>query len=203
MEKAVLKTLIYADIFEFPLKAWEIHKWLISKKCDLIGVEKALKRLLKKKKMIYKNDLFALLGREALISKRKNTTEFTQQNLKKVKFIVGSIGLIPWVKMVGICGDWSMKKVSKKDPVKLFVVTSKNKLRISKLIIETILTGIGKIYLGQILEEEQLEYREKNLYTAHGALQMQPIWQKDKVYTRYLNANAWAFDFLPNWTTAD
>src|SRR5262245_34090416 len=48
MESAILKTLIYADIFDYPLKAWEIHKWLISKKkCELSEVEESLRRLVK------------------------------------------------------------------------------------------------------------------------------------------------------------
>ncbi|MDO8618530.1 MAG: hypothetical protein Q7R49_01135 [Candidatus Daviesbacteria bacterium] len=203
MEKAVLKTLIYADIFDFPLKAWEIHKWLIGKKCDLVDVEKALSRLIKKKKVVYKNDLFVLTGREKLNYKRKKGSEFIQKNLKKVQLIVNSIKLIPWVKMVGICGDWSMKKVSKNDVVKLLVVTEENKLGTSKRIIETVLNGMEKVCLGKIVEKTNIEYEEKNLYSAHAALQMQLIWQKDKTYTKYLIDNSWAFKFLPNWTTSD
>lgn len=200
MEKAVLKTLIYSDIFDYPLKAWEIHKWLIGEKCDMIQVEKALKRLILKKQVIYKNDLFALSGRESLLSKRKAT--LNPQNLKRLQLITTSLKVIPWIKMVGIYGDWSMKKIGRRDPVKLLVVTSGNKLGISKTLIEGVLAGVEKIFLNQVIYEEELEFRIKNLFTAHEVLQMQLIWQREGIYTTYLNDNSWVFKFLPNWTTS-
>lgn len=201
MEKAVLKTLIYADIFDHPLKAWEIHKWLIGKKCDMTGVEKALQRLINKKQVVYKNGLFALSGREHLLKKTAEL-KFSQQNIASLKIFQSGIRLIPWVKLVGLCGDWRMKRTFRKDPVRLFIVTSKNKLGASKMLVEAILRGTEKICLGKIVEESELGYEEKNLYQAVAVLKMQPIWQRDHCYSKYLRENSWAFNFLPNWTTA-
>ncbi len=217
MEKAVLKTLIYADIFDYPLKAWEIHKWIIGKKCDLIDVEKALFKLTKKKKIIFKDDLYALKNRKEIFTKRKNKVKVSQDYFKKAKLITNTFKLIPWIKLVGVSGGLAMENASSGDDIDLFIITSNERIWISRSLLILTLTilgqrrkaadkkaeAAGKICLNLILQEDALEQKRKDLYIAHEVLQMVPLWQRGETYTKYLDSNSWAFKFLPNWTTGD
>ena len=217
MEKAVLKTLIYADIFDYPLKAWEIHKWIIGKKCDLLDVEKALFKLTKKKKIILKDDLYALKNRKEVFAKRKNKSKISQQYFKKAKLITNTFKFVPWIKLVGISGGLAMENASGGDDIDLFIITSNDRIWISRSLLILVLTilgqrrkaadnkqeAAGKICLNLILQEDALEQKRKDLYIAHEVLQMVPLWQRGETYTKYLDSNSWAFKFLPNWTTGD
>src|SRR5688572_27605672 len=119
MEKAILKTLIYADLFEYPLKVYEVHKWLIGKKSNLKQVEKALIRLKEKRKIKSKKDYFFLLGRESLLKKRQIREKHSQRYLVKAKICVWFLRLLPNLKLVGISGGLALKNAEKGDDIDL------------------------------------------------------------------------------------
>ncbi len=215
MEKAILETLIYADIFDYPLKAWEIHKWLIKKKCDLPAVEKGLVRLLKKKKIIQRKGFYVLKGRGSLVDLRIGRKTPSDEYLRSARLISHLFKLVPWIRLVGISGDLSMENASADSDIDLFIITQKNRLWLSRLSVLFILSllekrrrkgdskksAAGKFCLTLLIEEDQLEQKRKDLYTAHEVLQMRPIWDRNKMYTAFLQQNAWAFSYMPNWLT--
>ena len=79
MEKAILKTLIYANIFDYPLLAHEIHKWLIGKVVTIEQTEKALKKLVKTKKIILKDGVYFLKRRSELIEVRQKREKVSKK----------------------------------------------------------------------------------------------------------------------------
>ena len=66
---------------------------------------------------------------------------------------------------------------------------------------DTKVSAAGKFCLNLLVEEDQLEQQRKDLYIAHEVLQMKPLWERDKMYGKFLRANSWAFEYLPNWLT--
>ncbi|MBI2022238.1 hypothetical protein HYS97_00075 [Candidatus Daviesbacteria bacterium] len=213
IEKAILQTLIYADIFDFPLKAWEIHKWLIGKKASLRQIEKALRRQSLEFKVKIQKGYYFLKGRENLVSKRLKRKRQSQIYFNQAKLISQTFKLIPWVKLVGISGSLAMENSTKKDDIDLFIITQKNRLFLSRLLLLglTEITGkrrkknekpnktSGKICINTLLEEENLGQKNKNIYLAHEILQMKVLWQKDRIYQKFLEENNWVFKYLPNW----
>ncbi len=213
MEKAILKTLVYADIFDYPLKIFEIHKWLIGRKTTLRQMEKALLRLSQKSKVKSKNGYYFLTRRANLVVKRNHEEKQSVKYLTKAKILTSILKLIPWIKLVGISGGLAMENASKQDDIDLFIITSKNRLWISRLFILGTLSMVGqrrkvgemggkiagKLCVNTLLEEDKLEQSNKDIYLAHEVLQMKVLWQRDGVYQKYLEDNDWAFKFLPNW----
>ena len=216
MEKAILKTLVYYDIFNFPLKAWEIHKWLIGKTSTLKQTEKAIHSLVKKQKIKTQKGYYFLSGRNGMVAKRLEREQVSKSHLQTAKLISKIFKLVPWIKLVGISGSLSMMGSSKTDDIDLFIITSKNRIWVSRLLLifltsltglrrtrrEKILTAHGKICINLILEESNLEQNKKNIYLAHEVLQMKLLWQKDSIYSDFLHTNSWAFKYLPNWRSS-
>lgn len=213
MEKAILKTLIYADIFDYPLNRYEIHKWLIGEKISLRQVEKALGKLIKKRKIRFLKGYFFLSGQNNLIRKRLVRSKQSNKYLNKLKVIAPILKLVPWVKLVGISGGLAMGNADKKDDIDLILITSKNRLWVSRLLVLGLLSIIGqrrkvgdkggkiagKLCLNILLEEDRLGQIRKDIYLAHEVLQMKVLWQRNGVYSKYLEDNSWVFKFLPNW----
>ncbi|MDP3733590.1 MAG: hypothetical protein Q8Q91_03515, partial [Candidatus Daviesbacteria bacterium] len=206
MDKAILKTLVYADIFDYPLTLREIHKWLINKKATLQQIEKKLPQ----------KNYYCLPGREKIIKIRKQREKQSKIYLRKAKIIALFLNIIPWIKLVGISGGLAMNNVLRKDDIDLFLITAKNRLWISRLLALGLLSLIGqrrkagdlgqkaagKICINTLLEEDCLEQANKDIYLAHEVLQMKVLWQRDGIYAKYLEDNFWAFKFLPNWIAA-
>lgn len=217
MEKTVLKTLIYAGIFDYPLKAYEIHKWLIGKQASLFQVEKALIKLLKKRRIVNFRGYYFLKNQKGLILKRKNKEEQSKVYFRKVKILSYFLKIVPWIKLVGISGGLALNNASKKDDIDLFIITSQKRIWLSRVLAIIILDLLGvrrkvrmgkskvagKICLNIFLQEDKLEQTKKDLYTSHEVLQMKVLWQREGIYSRYLEFNEWAFKFLPNWIGSD
>lgn len=204
MKRAILKTLIYADIFDYPLKVNEIHKWLIGRKAALRQVEKALK---------VSREYYFLPKREGLVAKRKLYEKNSVSYMLKAKIIAQILRVIPWVKLVGVSGGLALSNASKKDDIDFFIITAKKRLWLSRFFILGLLSFLrqrrkkgdrgvkiaGKVCVNILLEEDKLEQKNKDIYVAHEVLQMRPLWERDGIYAKYLQSNKWAFKFLPNW----
>ncbi|MBI2021435.1 hypothetical protein HYS93_00960 [Candidatus Daviesbacteria bacterium] len=215
MEKAILKTLIYSSLFDYPLKAWEIHKWLIGQKLTLRQVEKGLLILIKKGKVKTRSGYYFLPDKKRLVEKRINRQHFSNSLLKKAEKVAKLLKIIPWIKLVGISGNLAMDNASKNDDIDFFIITAKNRLWTSRLMILGLLDILRirrkkgekgrkiaqKICVNLLLEEDSLGQSNKDIYLAHEVLQMKVLWQKDDMYKKYLEENSWAFNFLPNWST--
>lgn len=201
MERAILKTLVYADIFDYPLTLREIHKWLIGKKASL--------RQIKMDQRKY----YCLPGREKIIKIRKQRIKQSKIYLRKAKIICQLLRIIPWIKLVGISGGLAMENAGKKDDIDLILITAKNRMWISRFLALGLLslTGqrrkrddlplkvAGKLCINTLLEEDCLEQSSKDIYLAHEVLQMKVLWQRDGIYSKYLEDNSWVFKYLPNW----
>lgn len=213
MEKAILKTLIYADIFDYPLTIFEIHKWLIGRKATLRQVEKALNKLCQVSSVKCQRGYYCLPRRNGIVNKRKRKEKQSESYLKKAQILTFLLKFIPWIKLVGISGGLAMGNASKKDDIDLFIITAKNRLWISRFFVLGILSLLGqrrkvgemgkkiagKLCINTLLEEDRLEQNNKDIYLAHEVLQMKVLWQRDGIYGKYLEDNTWAFKFLPNW----
>ena len=215
MEKAILKTLIYANIFDYPLKGYEVLKWLIEEEATLIKIEKALNRLIKKKKIQIFKDYYFLKNKRQLIFKRLRRQKISKNLLLKAKILTQVLKIIPWIKLVGISGGLAVDNCNKKDDIDLFLITDVNRIWLSRFFATVIFDLLrvrrkvkmkpnqvsGKFCFYTILDDDHLTQSFKDLYTAHEVLQMTLLWARGGIYTKYLSDNDWAFEYLPNWTS--
>lgn len=213
MEKAVLKTLAYADIFAYPMKVWEVHKWLLEKKASLRDVEKTLNNLSQEGKIKNQDGYYSLAGRKGLIRKRVERSAISKRYFARARLISQFFKLIPTVLLVGVSGGLAMENASSKDDIDLFVITDEGKLWQTRFLLLCILQALGKrrkksdskqaargkCCLNILIDENNLAQNGKDIYTAHEVLQLKVLWEKGDVYSKFLAANSWVFKFLPNW----
>ena len=213
MNEAILKTLAYFDYFGYPLKAWEIHKWLIQKKASLKQTEKALRNLVEEKKIFKENEFYLLRAKKNLVKKRLKGEGISKGRLFKAKLVAFLIKSIPWIKLVGVSGSLSVLASQEKDDIDLVIVTAGNRIWLSRLLLiflttltglrrkrrEKLLSAAGKICINLILEVDNLAQKNRNIYVAHEVLQMRLLWQRQQIYSRFLHDNQWVFRYLPNW----
>lgn len=204
MEKAILKTLVYADIFNYPLKINEIHKWLIGRKATLRQVERALNGY---------QEYYFLRRRNNLIAQRRRKEKQSFIYFRKARFLSQVLKIIPWIKLVGISGGLALNNAAKGDDIDFFIITAKNRLWICRILTLGLLSLLGqrrkrrekrreiagKLCVNILLEEDRLVQTNRDIFVAHEVLQMRVLWQRDGIYTKYLSDNSWAFKFLPNW----
>jgi predicted nucleotidyltransferase len=207
-KQAVLKTLQYADLFNYPLKEEEIKKYLIKKVGD-----KNLKEILKSAKEINNlSDFYFLKGRKNLVEARKKREKESLIKIEKAKKISLLLSKIPSVLLIAISGSVAVKNAKKEDDIDLFIVTEEKTLWTTRFLMILILKILGqyrsrgeknvkdKFCLNMFLTDKNLQFskNKRNIYTAREICQILPLFQRDKTYFKILFKNIWVKDFLPN-----
>jgi len=210
-EQAILTTILYSDIFSFPLTKEELWKWLISgKKLSKAVFAGALSNL--KNKLVFKNGYFCLKGREVIIERRvKNLSEVTKKR-RIAERVAQKLAHIPSVLFIGISGGLAAGNVLPEDDIDFVIIVKENTLFITRLFILGILECLGvrrsrnqkdtsdTICVNLIFDETSLSWfaKTQDLYTARELAQIIPLFERDAMYQRFMTANNWIERFLPN-----
>lgn len=212
-EKSILKTLLYSDIFNYPLKKEEIWKYLItSKKISKKEFEKSLNNLLVKKIIYFKNDYYCLDKKTKNINRRIKSKSESKKKIKMAIRIARYLFFVPTVKFIGITGSVAVENARESDDIDLFIITKKNSVWISRFLILILLQVFNKrrkrndsdfknkICLNLLISEDALVLKNerKDLYTAHEIIQIKPLFERDDVFKKFININKWVINFMPN-----
>lgn len=205
----VLKTLIYSDIFNFPLKEEEIWEYLIS---DKKITKKKFKVFLKEKAILSKNGFYFLKGRERIVKEREIRTKESLKKIEKAKKIARILSKISSIYLIAITGSLSLLDSKKEEDIDFFIITSKNTVWTTRLISVLILKYLGvyrkrnekkvkdKVCLNMIIGENKLalEKERRDLYSAHEIIQILPLFERNSTLIKFFKKNNWVNDFLPN-----
>jgi hypothetical protein len=195
---AVFQTVAYSDIFEHPLTAREIHRYLIGIKASLeevvlaAGKDGVVKRT---------GDYFTLPDREEIVNIRIQREARSRELLPHAMKYGRMLGVLPYIRMVALTGSLAVMNVSRDQDFDYMLVTAPGRVwtaRAFALALNRLARLQGyTLCPNLIISEIALEWSLHDLYSARELYQMIPITGVD-VYHRLLAANAWAQDFLPN-----
>ena len=202
LEWAILRTVAYADIFDFPLTLEEIHRYLIGIGSSLHRVEQALFiGHLVPELLIHHQNYFTLPGREHIIQTRQHRAVIAGQLWPKAVNYGRLIASLPFVRMVAVTGALAMDNVGFDADMDFVVVTEPGRLWLCRamviLLVRMAALRGDRICPNLFLSENSLLYSQHDLYTAHEMIQMVPV-AGFEVYQRMMLLNLWTRDYLPN-----
>lgn len=202
LEAAVLRTVAYVDLFDYPLTASEVHRYLIRIPATTNSVEKILANgRLVPQQITRHQGYFTLPGRQMIVDTRRRRTE-TARTLWPAAVRYGlAIAAIPFVRMVAITGSLAVNNVDPEADIDYLIVTENGRVWLARAltIILVRLAHLQGITLcpNYFLAERALLFTDRNLYTAREIAQMVPI-AGFGVYHYLRRLNSWTADFLPN-----
>jgi lipopolysaccharide/colanic/teichoic acid biosynthesis glycosyltransferase len=200
-ELVVLKTLSYYDIFNFPLTHEEIERSLIGE--ELGDISGHLKSLVDKNIVFEESGYFSLKNEPRMVSERVLNEQRADKYLRKAPFFVRIIRSFPFTRAVFISGSLSKGAVPKDGDIDYFIISAKGRLWLNR----TLLVLFKKIFLfnskkyfcvNYFISEDQLEIPDKNLFTATEIAHLLPVYN-DEVCKRFMEANNWYKDYLPQF----
>src|SRR3989344_27741 len=210
-EKLIIKTLLYSDIFDFPLSEEEIWRYLICEKN--VAKKHFINRIKKINSIVFrKNGYLFTTDRESIVKKRLKRIKESKIKLEIARKIIRKLFLLPTVMLIGVSGNLSMLNSEKRDDIDLFVIVKKNRIWISRFFLIAMLKLMGKyrkrgqknvsnkFCLNMLIDETSIKLSSNlhNLYTAHEVSQLMPIRQRKQTYKKFISSNPWTTDFLPN-----
>lgn len=198
LERAILETLAYSDIFEHPLRLEELHRYL-PVRADVAELPSALEAL--QEFVCMDDDVYFLAGREEIVDIRKARETRSRELLPHALRYGRILGALPFVRMAALTGSLAVLNVSKNADFDYMLVTAKGRVwtaRAFALLLNRLVRPFGHtICPNLIVSETALEWPLHDLYSARELVQMIPIAGLD-MYRKLMEANVWAQEFLPN-----
>jgi hypothetical protein len=207
LEDAILRTILYADVFNFPLTLPEIHHFLIATTpVSLRAVEETMMRSERLRSLVVCVDgYFMRVGREALAETR-HAREAASQALWNNAITYGRwLGRLPFVRMVALTGSLAVHNAVEDDDIDYIIVTADGRVWLTRAlaIIIVRLARLHGVLLcpNYVLAETALKQTRHDIFMAHEIAQMIPVYGHG-IYTTMRQANMWVADQLPNAGTA-
>ncbi len=203
-ERAVLRTVLYSDIFDYPLTVDEIAHYLIGVASSAADVETSLTSPVWLNGQIARvEEYIAMRSRESLVRLRRERAHSSAQLWRRARIFARILSCLPFVRMVAVTGALAMDNSSADDDIDLMIVTAPGRVYLARAWVILVVYA-GRLF-GQrlcpnyVVSENALSLEPRNIYVAHEFVQMVPIYGAE-VCTRMRAANRWVEAMLPNAT---
>lgn len=155
-KKAILATLLYSDIFDYPLTNEEIYAYIIkekqinnlfishqqvvsSKDNNRSTINSELRNYEKiqygRASLTKKNDFFCIKGREFVIAKRIKRKKISERKIAIAQKIVRIMKHIPTIKLIGLSGSVAIENADEGDDIDFFIITKTGTVWLTRLLV--------------------------------------------------------------------
>ena len=202
IERAIAQTIIYSDVFDYPLTVREIHRYLIGERASLETVSQALVAGPRINKLLtYQQGYFSLRGREQIVATRQRRASIAAKLWPKALYYGKLIALLPFTRMVAVTGALAMDNTDRNADMDFMIVTEPGRLWVCRALVIMLVRWAAlhsdTVCPNLFVSENALVYQQQDLYTAHEMAQMIPIAGHD-LYRHMMALNPWMLDYLPN-----
>ncbi|NDJ86412.1 MAG: hypothetical protein GYB66_11030 [Chloroflexi bacterium] len=209
LDRAILSTLLYGDVFGFPMSAAEIHHYLIGVSTTYNTVRNALNNPsqwlashivcdTREGEAYYK----VRLQKEDIVAWRQQRRAASSTLWPKARRYGILLGHFPFVQMVAITGSLAMQNAQDpNDDLDYFLIVHPRRVWLARLfaVILVRITRLWGVTLcpNYVLAEDALEQDPQDLFMAHEISQMIPL-VGHAVYEKMRAQNRWTEELLPN-----
>jgi hypothetical protein len=202
IQKSILQTIAFFDIFDFPLTAEEVREYLYCYKKPVHIKE--IKGVLDEMPEIEKiHDYYFLKGRGKLLDVRKSRKFIFEKLWGRVRQYGQYIVKVPFVKMIAVCNNLAYDNATELSDIDLFIVIKEGRMWLARLIISLILQFHGVRRHGQKitgrfclsffvtpkkLNMEPLFLKPQDPYMAYWTKLIMPIFGEE-MYNRFKEEN--------------
>jgi hypothetical protein len=203
LDEQILRTLLYFDIFNYPLRSEEVLKFLGIPVLDKSIVNSRL-NILSDQNIIFRFDeFFSMKNERSYIERRVQGNKEAEKYIVLAQHTANFISKFPFVRSVMASGSLSKGYMDKDSDLDFFIITAPKRLWITR----TLLVLYKRIFLANshkyfcvnyFVDEEHLEIEEKNLFTATELATVIPLYGSQQ-YEKLQGINCWLNEFFPNY----
>ncbi|HVC33486.1 MAG TPA: hypothetical protein VNL16_08245 [Chloroflexota bacterium] len=201
LANAVRATVVYADLFDFPLRRDEIHRDLIGTTTTVAETNHAIQAAAAAGDLTFSGDFVVLPGRADLRALRRVRSARAARLWPTARRFGGIIAAVPFARVVAVTGSLAADNPSEGADLDYLVVTAPGRLwlvRAMAIAVVRLARPLGvRLCPNYLLSSRALMLDHDDLFTAHELLQAVPI-AGSATYLRMLASNRWARRWLPN-----
>lgn len=207
LERAILRTILYADVFDFPLTVAEIHHFLIHD-CSVSrdDIERTLLTSPELARVLCLGSGFISSAERPELRVLRADRERATEELWPAALRYGRwLSRLPFVRMVALTGALAMRNARAGDDLDYLIVTKRGRVWLGRLFAVILVRWVRRsgyvICPNYVVAEDALSQSKQDLFIAHEVAQMVPLYGR-ALYGQMRHENDWSHDFLPNAVAA-
>ncbi|OGN06658.1 MAG: hypothetical protein A2750_02295 [Candidatus Yanofskybacteria bacterium RIFCSPHIGHO2_01_FULL_45_42] len=227
-----MATVIYYDVFDFPLTFAEVYKYLVNPKrlslnlnqerfnlnecneCNAIDIAEELEKMAKAGIIDHKNGFYFMPGREGLYEKRIEKDKLAGKKWKIFLRMAKYLQVAPYLRAVLVSGSLAANNSEPKSDFDVFIVIKSGRLYTGRLFLWLISSVLGvrrgrfdviapdKLCFNHYITDDNLELTHRSLYIAQSLANMKPVIIAGGILEKFVASNRWANSYCYNFRPA-
>ncbi len=230
LEKSILATVAYYDIFDYPLTGFEIWRLLIRPEGDGGKYAAGLLRQSAvtagdvfealhgstelREKLRQKFGFYFFSDREEIVAKRLRRKKLADCKWKKLKRVFRILALVPFVRGIFVSGSLAMENSKEDSDVDIIVVAKRGRIWTVRTFMTALTFVLGvrrhgnktrdRICLNHYITDESLRIPFESLYNAESYAHLLCVYREDgAIFRRFQEENGWLGRYLVNYRPSE
>lgn len=225
LHNSILATLVYYDIFDFPLTMLEVYKYLInperlnslrsdlgaSLRSDLGVIREGLDGLIANGQIGSKNGFYFLPGRDALYELRIEREKIAAQKWKKFLRIAKWFQAVPYLRAIFASGSLALSNTDKDSDFDVLAIAKSGRLYSCRIFLSLAASLFGarrtryeksapdKFCFNHYITDSNLNIKYESLYNAQTYANLKPVLASHGIFSRFYTENIWLNKYLYNF----
>ncbi len=200
-ELSILKTVVYASIFDYAMTLEELHRSLLEATltADAILAEyessEGLQKIIE-----FREGFFFPRGRFSLVEKRQQRQIASRSLLERNRWVLKLVCAIPNTRLVALSGSAAHGNAELDSDIDLFIVTRRGcvwGVAVSALLLTKMLGYQRMVCCNLVLSEKRLKIDQEDLFTANQIGHLKPLVGY-QTYLNFLSENSFVGERYPN-----
>lgn len=216
-ELAILKTVVYFDLFDYPLTLLELYQNLPQEvgelaELDLVKIGATLRESeFLKQKLQSRNGFYFLSGRQDIVETRQARYRCFLKKIRRAKRLVFFLRFIPFIRGVAICNSLSFANARPESDIDFFILTKPGALWSARgwaILLAEIFghrPAPGKtkdayclsFFAAANADLNNLRLRPQDVYFDWWMANLLPIYDKDNAFEKFFANNQWLKNCRP------
>jgi hypothetical protein len=215
LSKYILTTIVYYDVMDYPLTAFEVWKYLTRISSESESVEKfSLAEVLegledeKLQKFIEEHQgYYFFRGRKNLVAQRIERNKISEYKFRIVRRVVWWLRFVPFVHGVAVAGRLAMKNAQAKSDLDLFIILQDGNIFTGRLLVTVLVHIFGKRRYGNKVQNRiclnhfvtnEFAVSVKDIFSAHEYSFLVPVFNGDS-WMEFQKNNDWIKKYKINF----
>ena len=200
VDRAILRTVLYAALFQAPLTVSQLHRALMDVGVDRIEIRSRLRRSYLRERVEQTGEHVYLRGREGCLELHEERRRRTADLLHAHRSLLRLVARLPFVRLVALSGACAHDNATDAN-VDLFLVARRGRAWSVSLVIMMLARVLGRgrtFSVNYVVDEDGLALPEHDLFTAAEIVGLRPL-AGGPCYLQLIEANAWVAERFPNF----
>jgi len=200
VDRAILRTVLYASLFQAPVTVAELHRALMDVGVDRVEIRSRLRRCFLRSRLEFTGEYVYPRGREAWLDLRRERMRRTGELLDAHRPLLRAVAGFPFVRLLALSGGCAHDNATDSD-VDVFLVVRRGRVWAVCLALMLLSKALGRrrtLCVNYLVDEDGLALPERDLFTAAEIVGLRPL-AGGAAYVHFVEANAWVAERFPNF----